>query len=45
VARVSSIDTPPPFAPVMEAYYLPSADKIVAAVHTLMGERQNPAAR
>ncbi len=38
IARVSSIDTPPPFAPVMEAFYLPSADKIVDAVHKLMGK-------
>ena len=39
IARVSSIDTPPPFAPVMEAFYLPSADKIVAAAHNLLGQR------
>jgi pyruvate dehydrogenase E1 component beta subunit len=35
IKRVSSPDTPPPFAPVMEAFYLPSEDKIVAAVKSL----------
>jgi pyruvate/2-oxoglutarate/acetoin dehydrogenase E1 component len=35
IKRVSAPDTPPPFAPVMEAFYLPSEDKIVAAVKSL----------
>jgi pyruvate dehydrogenase E1 component beta subunit len=35
IKRVSAPDTPPPFAPVMESYYLPSEDKIVAAVKSL----------
>ena len=35
VKRVSAPDTPPPFAPVMEAYYLPSEEKIVQAVRSL----------
>jgi pyruvate/2-oxoglutarate/acetoin dehydrogenase E1 component len=35
VKRVSAPDTPPPFAPVMEAYYLPSAEKVIQAVRSL----------
>ncbi len=35
IKRVSAPDTPPPFAPVMEAYYLPSVDKIIAATKSL----------
>ncbi|MBI2844186.1 MAG: alpha-ketoacid dehydrogenase subunit beta [Armatimonadetes bacterium] len=35
VRRVTAIDTPVPFAPEMERYYLPNAEKIVAAVKSL----------
>jgi pyruvate dehydrogenase E1 component beta subunit len=35
VKRVSAPDTPPPFAPVMEAWYLPSAEKVIQAVKSL----------
>jgi pyruvate dehydrogenase E1 component beta subunit len=35
VKRVSAPDTPPPFAPVMEAFYVPSAARVVAAVRAL----------
>ncbi len=35
VKRISAPDTPPPFAPVMEAYYLPSAEKIIQTVKSL----------
>ena len=37
--RVASLDTPPPFAPVLEEYYLPSVAKIVNAVRSLFGKR------
>lgn len=36
VRRISAPDTPPPFAPVLEAYYLPSEEKIVACVREMM---------
>ena len=36
IKRVSAPDTPPPFAPIMEAFYLPSADKIIQAVKSIM---------
>lgn len=36
VKRISAPDTPPPFAPVLEAYYLPSEDKIVDCVRGMM---------
>ena len=36
IKRISAPDTPPPFAPVMEAFYLPSDDKIVQAVKSIM---------
>ena len=36
VARVTAPDTPVPFAPVMERYYLPDAAKIVRAVKQLL---------
>jgi len=35
VKRVSAPDTPPPFAPVMEQFYVPSAARVVAAVKAL----------
>jgi acetoin:2,6-dichlorophenolindophenol oxidoreductase subunit beta len=35
IKRVSAPDVPPPFAPVMEAYYLPSAARVVEAVKSL----------
>jgi pyruvate dehydrogenase E1 component beta subunit len=35
IKRVSAPDTPPPFAPVMEAYYVPSAARVVQAVKSL----------
>jgi pyruvate dehydrogenase E1 component beta subunit len=35
IKRISAPDTPPPFAPVMEAFYLPSEDKIIEAVKSL----------
>jgi acetoin:2,6-dichlorophenolindophenol oxidoreductase subunit beta len=33
--RVSAPDTPPPFAPPMEAFYVPSEERIIAAVKSL----------
>jgi pyruvate dehydrogenase E1 component beta subunit len=36
IKRISAPDTPPPFAPVMEAFYLPSEDKIVQAVKSII---------
>ena len=33
--RVSAPDTPAPFAPVMEEFYVPSAERVVAAVRSL----------
>ncbi len=35
VKRVSAPDTPPPFAPVMEQFYVPSAARVVEAVRSL----------
>jgi len=35
VKRVSAPDVPPPFAPVMEQFYVPSAERVVAAVKAL----------
>ena len=35
IRRVSAPDTPPPFAPVMEAFYLPSEEKIIRTVKSL----------
>jgi pyruvate dehydrogenase E1 component beta subunit len=32
IRRVAAPDTPVPFAPVMENYYIPSVERIVAAV-------------
>ena len=36
VVRVTSLDTPVPFAPEMEGFYLPNAQKIAAAVRELV---------
>ncbi len=36
VKRVSAPDTPPPFAPVMEAFYVPSEERIVEAVKAIL---------
>jgi len=38
IKRVSAPDTPPPFAPVMEAFYVPSAERVVQAVKASLGE-------
>jgi pyruvate dehydrogenase E1 component beta subunit len=35
IKRVSAPDTPAPFAPVMEEYYVPSEERVVAAVKSL----------
>ncbi len=35
IKRVSAPDTPPPFAPVMEDFYVPSAERVVQAVKSL----------
>ena len=35
VKRVSAPDTPPPFAPVMEQFYVPSVERVVDAVKSL----------
>jgi pyruvate dehydrogenase E1 component beta subunit len=35
VKRVSAPDTPAPFAPVMEAFYLPSEERVIQAVKSL----------
>jgi len=35
IKRVSAPDTPAPFAPVMEQFYVPSADRVIAAVKSL----------
>ena len=35
VKRVSAPDTPPPFAPPMEAFYVPSEERIIEAVISL----------
>ena len=36
IRRVSAPDTPPPFAPVMEDFYVPSAARVVDAVRSLL---------
>jgi pyruvate dehydrogenase E1 component beta subunit len=38
IKRVSAPDTPPPFAPVMEAFYVPSEERIIQAVKYTLGE-------
>ena len=35
IKRVSAPDTPPPFAPVMEAFYVPSEERVIQAVKSL----------
>jgi pyruvate/2-oxoglutarate/acetoin dehydrogenase E1 component len=35
VKRVSAPDTPPPFAPPMEAFYVPSKERVIEAVRSL----------
>jgi pyruvate dehydrogenase E1 component beta subunit len=35
IKRVSAPDTPVPFAPVMEQFYVPSAERVVEAVKSL----------
>jgi pyruvate dehydrogenase E1 component beta subunit len=35
IKRLSAPDTPPPFAPVMEQFYVPSAERVVQAVKSL----------
>lgn len=35
IKRVSAPDTPPPFAPVMEDFYVPSVERVVQAVKSL----------
>jgi pyruvate dehydrogenase E1 component beta subunit len=37
VVRVSAPDVPPPFAPVMEQFYVPSTQRVVDAVKAVMG--------
>jgi len=37
IKRVSAPDTPAPFAPVMEQFYVPSAERVVSAVKSLFG--------
>jgi acetoin:2,6-dichlorophenolindophenol oxidoreductase subunit beta len=36
IKRVSAPDTPPPFAPAMEAYYVPSEERVIAAVKSIL---------
>jgi pyruvate/2-oxoglutarate/acetoin dehydrogenase E1 component len=36
VERVTSLDTPVPYSPPMEDYYLPNADKLIARVRALV---------
>jgi acetoin:2,6-dichlorophenolindophenol oxidoreductase subunit beta len=38
IKRVSAPDTPPPFAPVMEQFYVPSVERVVQAVKSLFGK-------
>jgi acetoin:2,6-dichlorophenolindophenol oxidoreductase subunit beta len=39
VVRVSAPDVPPPFAPVMEQFYVPSAQRVVEAARAVMGRQ------
>ena len=39
IKRLASPDVPPPFAPVLEAEYLPNADKVVQVVEDLVKKR------
>ena len=36
VKRVSAPDTPPPFAPILEAAYVPSEERVIEAVKSLL---------
>ena len=36
IKRVSAPDTPAPFAPIMEAFYVPSAERVVEAVKSIV---------
>jgi pyruvate dehydrogenase E1 component beta subunit len=36
IRRVAAPDTPVPFAPVMENYYVPSVEKIITAVRSVL---------
>jgi pyruvate dehydrogenase E1 component beta subunit len=36
IKRVAAPDTPPPFAPVMEEFYVPSEERVIAAVQSLL---------
>jgi pyruvate dehydrogenase E1 component beta subunit len=36
VKRVSAPDTPAPFAPVMERFYVPDENKVIAAVREIL---------
>ena len=36
IKRVAAPDTPPPFAPVLEQLYVPSVERIVAAVRSTL---------
>jgi 2-oxoisovalerate dehydrogenase E1 component beta subunit len=36
VVRVASVDSPVPYAPQLEAAFLPNVEKVVAAARTLM---------
>jgi pyruvate dehydrogenase E1 component beta subunit len=38
IKRVSAPDVPPPFAPKLEAHYVPSVERVVAAVRAVMGK-------
>jgi 2-oxoisovalerate dehydrogenase E1 component beta subunit len=37
IARVTALDTPTPYSPPLEEYFLPNASKIVAAARELAG--------
>jgi len=41
VKRVSAPDVPPPFAPVMEQFYVPSVERVVDAVRSLFGRSED----
>jgi pyruvate dehydrogenase E1 component beta subunit len=36
IKRVSAPDTPPPFAPPMEAFYVPSVERVIEAVRSIL---------
>ena len=39
VVRVSAPDTPPPFAPIMEQFYVPGSQRVAQAARAVMGRR------